>query len=139
VSVAFNISKEMTTEDLMRELDKLYEKSSASNKVLSEQHMRNSSPQKLENNKVFLMKQFFNMKMLEVGYGFDHLNEFNTVTNQLSYVKVEFDDEVRSLLILCSFLESWIGLVMDVSNSVSGSNTLEFDGVVGVILSEEII
>jgi hypothetical protein len=28
-------------------------------------------------------------------------------------------------------------LVMDVSNSVSGSNTLKFDDVVGVILSEE--
>jgi hypothetical protein len=31
----------------------------------------------------------------------------------------------------------WNGLVMVVSNSVSGSNTLKFDDVVGVILSEE--
>jgi hypothetical protein len=64
-------------------------------------------------------------------------NEFNTVTNQLSSVKVDFDDEVRALLILCSLPESWNGLVMAVSNSVSGSNTLKFDDVVGVILSEE--
>ena len=35
-------------------------------------------------------------------YVVDHLNEFNTVTNQLSSVKVDFDDEVRALLILCS-------------------------------------
>jgi hypothetical protein len=47
------------------------------------------------------------------------------------------DDEVRALLILCSLPESWNGLVMAVSNSVSGSNTLKFDDVVGVILSEE--
>jgi hypothetical protein len=66
-----------------------------------------------------------------------HLNEFNTITNQLSYVKVDFDDEVRALLICCSLPERWNGLVMDVNNSVFGSNTLKFDDFVGVILSEE--
>ena len=74
-SVAFNISKELTTE-----------KPSASNKV-------------------FLMKILFNMKMSESGFVADHLNEFNTLTSQLSSVKVNFDDEVRALLILCSFPE----------------------------------
>jgi hypothetical protein len=74
--VAFNISKEKTTKELMDALDKLYEKPSTSNKV-------------------FLMKILFNMKMSEGGSVADHLNEFNTVTNQLSYVKVDFDDEVR--------------------------------------------
>jgi hypothetical protein len=59
------------------------------------------------------------------------------VSNQLSFVKVDFDDEVGALLILCSLLEIWNGLVMVVSNSVSGSNTLKFDDVVGIILSEE--
>jgi len=50
---------------------------------------------------------------------------------------VDFDDEVRALLILCSLPESWDGLVMTVSNSVSGSNNLKFDDVVGVILSDK--
>jgi hypothetical protein len=116
--VAFNISKEKTTKELMDALDKLYEKTSASNKV-------------------FLMKRLFNMKMSEGGSIADHLNEFNTVTNQLSSIKVDFDDEVRALLILCLLPERWNGLVMAISNSVSGSNTLKFDDVVGVILSEE--
>jgi hypothetical protein len=117
-SVAFNISKEKTTKGLMDTLAKLYEKPLASNKV-------------------FLMKRLFNMKMSEGGSVADHLNEFNTVTNQLSSVKVDFDDEVRALLILCSLPKSWNILVMAVSNSVSSSNTLKFDDVVGVILSEE--
>jgi hypothetical protein len=117
-SVDFNISKEKTTKGLMDALAKLYEKPLASNKV-------------------FLMKRLFNMKMSEGGSVADHLNDFNTVTNQLSSVKVDFDDEVRALLILCSLPESWNGLVMVVSNSISGSNTLKFDDVVGVILSEE--
>jgi hypothetical protein len=94
-SVAFNISKEKTMKGLMDTLAKLYEKPSASNKV-------------------FLMKRLFNMKMSEGGSVANHLNEFNTVTNQLSSVKVDFDDEVRALLILCSFPERWNGLVMAV-------------------------
>ena len=90
----------------------------------------------LVSNKVFLMKHLFNMKMLEGGYVADHLNEFNTLTSYPSFVKVKFDDEVRALLILCSLKEIWNLLVMVVRNFVSSSNTLKFDDVVGVILSE---
>jgi len=117
-SVAFNISKETTTEGLIKMLEKLYEKPSASNKV-------------------FLMKRLFNMKMSEGGSVADHLNDFNTATSQLCSIGVNFDDEVKALLFLCSLPESWNGLVMAISNSVSGSSTLKFDDVVGAILSEE--
>jgi hypothetical protein len=46
------------------------------------------------------MKILSNMNMSEGGFVVDHLNEFNTVTNQLSCVKVDFDDGVRDILIL---------------------------------------
>ena len=65
LSEAFNILKEKTIEGVMSALSKLYEKPSASNKV-------------------FLMKHLFNMKMSESGSIADHLNEFNTLTSQLS-------------------------------------------------------
>jgi hypothetical protein len=42
------------------------------------------------------------MKMSKGGYVADHLNESNTITDKLSSVKVDFDDEVMALLILCS-------------------------------------
>ena len=116
--MAFNISKEKTTEGVMSALDNLYEKPSDSNKV-------------------FLMNRLFNMKMSEGGYVVDHLNEFNIVTNQLSSIGVKFDDDVRYLLILWSFPKIWNGLVMVVSKVVPGSSTLKFDDVIGVILSEE--
>ena len=83
------------------------------------------------------MKHLFNMNMSEGGFVDGHLNDFNMVTNQLSFVGVNFDDEVRDLLILGSLPESWNDLVMDVSNSIFGSRTLKFDDVIGVILSEE--
>jgi hypothetical protein len=116
--VVFIVSKEKTTKDLMETLAKLYEKPSTFNKV-------------------FLMKPLFNMNMLESGFVVNHLNEFNTVANQISSVGVKFDEDVRAILILCSLLERWNGLVMAVSKFVSGSNTLKFNDVVGIILSEE--
>ena len=77
------------------------------------------------------------MNMSEGGSVANRLNDFNTATSKLSFVRVNIDDEVRDLLFLCSLLESWNGLVMAISNSVSGSSTLKFDDVVGAILSEE--
>ena len=56
--------------------------------------------------------------MSEGGSVADHLNEFNTFTSQLSSVKVNFDNEVRDLLILCSLPERWNRLVMAISNYV---------------------
>ena len=50
---------------------------------------------------------------------------------------VNFDEEIRALLILCSLPERWNGLVMAMSNSIPGSSTLKYDDVIGVILIEE--
>ena len=78
--VAFNITKAKTTEDLMKTLATPYEKPSASNKV-------------------FLMRHLFNIKMAEGGSITDYLNNFNTITSQLSSMGVNFDEEIRALLI----------------------------------------
>ena len=50
---------------------------------------------------------------------------------------INFHEEIMALLILCSLSKSWNSLVMAVSNSISGSNTLKFDDVIDVILSEK--
>ena len=117
-SVTFIISKEKMTVELMEILAKLYKKPSTLNKV-------------------FLMKHLFSMKMCEGLSIVNHLNEFNTVTIQFSSIKNSFDEEVRALLLLCSLPKSWNSLVMVLSNSISSSNTLKFDKVVGFILSED--
>ena len=116
--MAFNIIREKTTEDLMKTLTTLYEKPSTSNKV-------------------FLMKHLFNMKMAEGGSVIHHFNEFNNITSQLSSMGVNFDEEIRALLILCSLPKSWNGLVMAISNYVPRFGTLKYDDVIGIILSEE--
>ena len=97
-SVAHNVIKEKTTADLMKALSGMYEKPSA-------------------NNKVHLMKKLFNLKMAKNVSVAQNLNEFNTITNQLSSVEIDFDDEIRALIVLTSLPNSWEAMRMVVSNS----------------------
>ena len=117
-SVAHNVVKENTTADLMKALSGMYEKSST-------------------NNKVHLMKKLLNLKMVKNASVAQHLNEFNTITNQLSSVEIDFDDEIRALIILASLPNSWEVMRMAVSNSI-GKEKLKYNDIRDLILVEEI-
>ena len=117
-SIAHNVVKEKTTADLMKALSGMYEKLST-------------------NNKVHLMKKLFNLKMVENASVAQHLNEFNTITNQLSSVEIDFDDEIRALIILASLPNSWEAMRMAVSNS-TGKEKLKYNDIRDLILVEEI-
>ena len=60
----------------------------------------------LANNKVHLMKKLFNLKMVENASIALHLKEFNTITNQLSSIEIDFDDKIRALIVLTSLPNS---------------------------------
>ena len=60
----------------------------------------------LANNRVHLMKKLFNLKMAENTSVAQHLNEFNTIANQLSSVEIDFDDEIHALIVLAFLLNS---------------------------------
>ena len=64
-SIVQNVIKEKTTVDLMKTLSSMYKKLST-------------------NNKVHMMKMLFNLKKAQGTLVAQHLNEFNTITNQLS-------------------------------------------------------
>ena len=83
------------------------------------------------------MKKLFNIKNAESTPVAQHLNEFNTITNQLSTVGIEFDDEVHALVLLASLPNSWEAMRMVVSNS-AGKSKLKYDDIQGLILSEEV-
>ena len=117
-SVAHNVVKENTTANLMKALSGMYEKPSA-------------------NNKVHLMKKLFNLKMAENTSVAQHLNEFNTITNQLSFVEIDFDEKIRALIILASLPNSWEARRMTVSNSI-GKEKLKCNDIRDLILAEEI-
>ncbi|WVZ05968.1 hypothetical protein V8G54_019314 [Vigna mungo] len=117
-NVAFNIANEKTIASLMTALSSMYEKPSAANKV-------------------HLMRRLFNLWMTEDASTAQHINELNTITIQLSSVGINFDEEVRALILLSSLPESWNATVTAVSSS-SGSNKLKFDDVRDLVLSEEV-
>ena len=51
---------------------------------------------------------------------------------QLESIEVKFESEDKAVTLLCSLLESWDNFVT--SMSLSSSETLEFDDVVGALL-----
>ena len=89
------------------------------------------------NNEVHLMKKLFNLKMAENASVAQHLNEFNTITNQLSSVEIDFDNEIRALIVLASLLNCWEAMRMIVSNSTR-KEKLKYNNIRDLILVEEI-
>lgn len=67
----------------------------------------------------------------------DHINEFNSIISILIYVNIGFDDEVRTLLLLSSLLESWSVPIIVVSNS-SEFSKITIEGIQDLILEEDI-
>ena len=76
------------------------------------------------------------MRMKEGTKLADHLNIFNTLICQLSSMDVKIDDEDKAVDLLCTLPESWGQVVSSIS--LSTTDTLEFDNVVGALLSEEL-
>lgn len=97
--VAHNIIKKKNSVDPMAASFDMYEKPST-------------------NNNVHFMKKLFKLKMVEDTYITQHLNFFNTITNQLSFVEIEFDDEVQiqALILFVLLPNIWEIIKMIVSN-----------------------
>ena len=80
------------------------------------------------NNKVHLMKKMFNLKMAENASVVQHLNEFNTIINQLLSVEIDFDDKVRALIVLASLPNNLEAMRMAVSN-FTGKEKLKYNDI----------
>ena len=108
-SFAHNVVKEKITVNLMKALSGMYEKPST-------------------NNNVHLMKKLFNLKMTENASVAQHLNEFNTITNQLSSIEIDFNNEINAMIILASLPNNWEAMRMTVSNS-TGKKKLKYNDI----------
>ena len=64
----------------------------------------------------------------------EHLDAFNTVVNQLSYVDIKISDEYKCISFLCSLPDSWDSLVFAIGIN---KTTLNFDEIVSSLLLEE--
>lgn len=112
-----NVQEETSTKDLMDKLEKLYQKSSASGKIM-------------------LCEQLFNLKMQEGEAISTHLGKFKSIISQLSKVSITFDDEVQALRLSSSLPKSWETSRTTISNS-AGSEKLKLDDVQQILIVEE--
>ena len=88
-------------------------------------------------NKVYLMQRVFNLQMPEGGSVADHINEFNMIISQLSLVKINFEDEIKTLILISSLHDSWDTIVAMIS-SFRGFEKQKFDEIRDVVLSKSI-
>ncbi|KAG2715942.1 hypothetical protein I3760_03G102900 [Carya illinoinensis] len=84
-----------------------------------------------------VISQLFYLRMAEGTLVIQHLNEFNTIINQLASVGIEFDDEVRALIALAQLPKSWEAMRTAVSNSY-GKTKMKYQDIRDHILSEEV-
>jgi hypothetical protein len=115
-SILLNVSEEVTTKDLWDKLGKLYHYKSLVNKL-------------------FLRKQFYNLRMRDRDAVAEPLNAFNIVVSHSESVEIKISDEDKCIILLCSSPDSWDSLVVAI-----GCNTtsLKFDEVVSSLLLEEV-
>jgi hypothetical protein len=87
-------------------------------------------------NKALVIKMLAKLEYRDGSSVIEHLNIFYCHINQLSTMKINFEDEVQALLLLSSMPDSWNMLVVLVNNSApDGKLTLEM--VKNSVLNEE--
>ena len=64
----------------------------------------------------------------------EHMNAFNNVVIQLSYVDIKISDEDNCIILLCSLPDSWDSRVIAVG---SNTTTLNFYDIVSALFSKE--
>ena len=85
-------------------------------------------------NKLFMRKTLYTLRMKDGDLVSKHMNAFNTMVSQFSYVYIKNSNEDKCISLLCSLTDSWDGLVIAIG---SNTTTLNFDDIVSTLLSEE--
>ncbi|KAJ8504994.1 hypothetical protein OPV22_005880 [Ensete ventricosum] len=117
-SVFQNVSTKCSAYSLWKKLEGLYERKTAGNKA-------------------FLIRKLVNLKYKEGTSIPKHLNEIQSITNQLSSMKMSLDDELQTLLLLSSLPESWETLMVSLSNSAPDGIVI-MSQVTSSLLNEEL-
>ena len=117
-SVYFTILECKSAHEVWQKLCNTYEKNTASNKV-------------------FLMRKLYNLRMKESTVVASHLNEFDSLFAQIRAQKMQIDDEMKAIHLLCSLPPSWDTFCTAISNSAPDGK-LVYNDVSGALLGEEI-
>ena len=87
-------------------------------------------------NKTLLIRKLVNLKYKDGASVSEHLNQVQSIVNQLLAMEVVLDEEMQAMLLLSSLPDSWETLVISVSNSTPDGK-LTMTQVTGSLLNEE--
>ena len=85
-------------------------------------------------NKLFLEKKLFHLRMDENDIVTKHMNVYNTLVTQITYVGIKMAEEDKCITLLCSFPNSWDNLIVAICSASQA--TLKFDEIVSSLLSQ---
>ena len=83
------------------------------------------------------MKKIFEMKMKEGTPMETHLNEFNGLVSKLIAQKMNIDEDMKAVLLLCTLPESWDTFRTAMSNNAPAFTGLSYIDVESSLLTEE--
>ncbi|MCO5550603.1 hypothetical protein L7F22_004091 [Adiantum nelumboides] len=87
-------------------------------------------------NNVFMMRKLFNLCMKESASVASHINDFDSLFVQIRTQRINIDDEMKAIFLLCSLPPSWdIFCTADSTSAFNG--TLVYIDVASSLLSEE--
>ena len=115
-SVFHHVANETSAHELWLKLESLFEKKTTAKKD-------------------FLIKELVNMKYRGGVRVTEHLNNFQSVLNQLATMSMKIDDELQALLLLGSLPDSWETFVVTVSNSAP-NGVLSMENIKDNMLNE---
>ena len=86
-------------------------------------------------NKLFLQEKMFHLRMDENDTVTEHLNVYNTLVIQITYVGNKMAGEDKCITLLCSLPDSWDNLIVAIGSVIQA--TLKFDEILSSLLSKE--
>ena len=86
-------------------------------------------------NKIFLKKRLYNLRMIESTSVTDHINTLKTLFSQFTMLHYKIEENERAKLLLQSLSDSYYQLIINMTNNPA--DNLVFDDVATSILNEE--
>ena len=68
-------------------------------------------------NKLFLQKKLFHPRMDENDVVTDHLNVYNTMVSQITFVGIKMVEEDKCITLLCSLPDFWDNLIVAIGSA----------------------
>ncbi|MCO5601389.1 hypothetical protein L7F22_055509 [Adiantum nelumboides] len=90
-------------------------------------HLADTYEKDTTSNKVFMMQKLFNLCMKESASVASHINDFDSLFSQVCAQRINIDDEMKPIFLLCLLPPSWDIFCTAVNNSAPNGTLVYID------------